>query len=180
MKSGRDLPSREALAQITMLVMDVDGVLTDGRIYFDGEGREYKTFHVHDGAGIAYWHRAGGLTAFISGRGGPAVEGRAEELGIHELHLRTHHKSDALDAILAARDVRVEHVAYIGDDLLDLPVLERVGFACTVPEGRPAVRAAAHMVTHSRAGFGAARDVIEVLLQARGVWDDVVAKGGLP
>lgn len=180
MKSGRDLPDRQTLARISMLIMDVDGVLTDGRIYFDGEGREYKTFHVHDGAGIVYWHRAGGLSAFISGRGGPAVEGRARELGIHEVHLRTHRKSEALDAILASRGLTPDDVAYIGDDLLDLPVLDRVALAATVPEGRSELRAAAHMVTQARAGFGAVRDVVEVLLKARDAWDDVVAKGGLP
>lgn len=174
------MPSIERLANIRALVMDVDGVLTDGRIYFDGEGREYKTFHVHDGAGITYWHRAEGLTAFISGRGGPAVEGRAKELGIHEQYLKTHKKSEALDAFLKARNVREDEVAYIGDDLLDLPVLQRVGFATTVPEARAEVRANVHLVTTVSAGFGAVRDVIEVLLKARGVWDEVVSKGGLP
>jgi len=178
--AGRPLPDRAALARIRLLLLDVDGVLTDGRIWFDHDGREYKSFHVHDAAGIVYWHRTGHLSGFLSGRGGEVVERRARELGVHEVHLRTVHKEAALDDILARRQLRADEVAYVGDDLLDLPVLARVGLAATVPAGRPEVHARAQFVARRPGGFGAVREVIELLLRAKSLWDGVVQKGGLP
>lgn len=177
--AGRPLPPRELLANVQLLLFDVDGVLTDGRIWFDPEGREYKAFHVMDAAGFAYWHRHGGLSGFLSGRGGHVVELRARQLGVHEVHLSTLQKAAALEEILARRGLLAEQVAYVGDDLLDLPVLRRVGFAATVPEARDEVKAVAHFISRRSAGFGAGRDVIEFLLQQRGVFDDIVQRGGL-
>lgn len=176
---GRPLPGSQLLAAIELLLLDVDGVLTDGRIWFDHEGREYKSFHVQDAAGLAYWHRSGGLSGFLSGRGGHVVELRARQLGIHEVHLSTLHKEQVLDDILARRRLRPEQVAYVGDDLLDLPVLRRVGLAATVPEARAQVRAEAHFVSERSAGFGAARDVVELLLERRGLLPAIVQRGGL-
>ncbi len=178
--AGRPLPGRAKLRAIALLLLDVDGVLTDGRVHFDAEGREYKSFHVQDAAGIVYWHRAGGLSGFLSGRGGAVVQQRARELGVHEVHLETLQKERAFDGILRARRLEPLQVAYVGDDLLDLPVLRRCGLAVTVPEGRPEVKRAAHHVTRTGAGFGAVREVVELLLKARGAWAEVVAKGGLP
>ena len=179
-EAGRGLPDRDQLATIKMLLTDVDGVLTDGRVYFDGDGNELKVLHVHDAAGIVYWHRAGGISGFLSGRGGKVVKDRARELGVHEVHLNTHDKSAALDEVLERRGLSVEEVAYIGDDLLDLSVLRRVGLAISVPNGRPEAQAIAHFVTSSPGGDGAVREVVELLLKARGIWDEVVRKGGLP
>ena len=125
---GRQRPDDEALRQIEFLLLDVDGVLTDGRVHFDFEGREYKSFHVHDAAGIVYWHRAGGRSGFLSGRGGEIVARRAEELGVHEVVLGRIDKAAAFDELLARQQITPERVAYVGDDLLDLPVLRRVGF----------------------------------------------------
>jgi 3-deoxy-D-manno-octulosonate 8-phosphate phosphatase (KDO 8-P phosphatase) len=166
------------LAGIRLLLTDVDGVLTDGRIHFDSEGRELKIFHVHDGAGLVYWHRCGGLSGFVSGRGSKVVEDRARELGVHEVWLRCGDKLGAVREILARRSLTPAAVAYLGDDLLDLPVLEHVGFACSVPNGRREVREAAHYVTEARGGEGALREVVELLLRARAQWDDVVRRGG--
>lgn len=177
--AGRPLPPRQLLAAIELLLFDVDGVLTDGRIWFDPEGREYKSFHVMDAAGLAYWHRCGGLSGFLSGRGGHVVEQRARQLGIHEVHLGSIYKEQVFLEILARRGLPAERVAYVGDDLLDLPVLRRVGFAATVPEGRSEVKAEVHYVTNRSAGFGAGRDVIELLLQQRGSFADIVQRGGL-
>jgi 3-deoxy-D-manno-octulosonate 8-phosphate phosphatase (KDO 8-P phosphatase) len=177
---GRPLPDREILAGIRLLLLDVDGVLTDGRIHFDRDGMEYKSFHVHDAAGLAYWHRSGGRSGFLSGRGGEVVERRAKELGVHEVVLKRLDKATAFEEILARQQLTPIEVAYVGDDLLDLPVLQRVGFAVTVPEGRPDLAAAVHFVTQRAAGFGAARCVIDKLLRARGAWDEVVRKAGLP
>lgn len=174
------MPDRAVLAGIRMLLLDVDGVLTDGRLWFDHEGRESKTFHVHDAAGLAYWHRHGGRSGFLSGRGGDVVERRARELKVHEVILHRIDKLAAFRELLARQGLTAAEVAYVGDDLLDLPVLRAAGFAATVPEARPEVLAAAQFVTSRAAGFGAARDVIEVLLDARGKWREIVAKDGLP
>ena len=172
--------TRADLSAIRLLLTDVDGVLTDGRIHFDGEGRELKMFHVHDGAGLVYWHRCGGLSGFVSGRGSKVVEDRARELGVHEVWLRCADKRAALDEILSRRQLEPSVVAYLGDDLLDLPVMAVVGFPVSVANGRAEVRAAAHHVTSARGGEGALREVIELLLRAQQRWDEVVLKGGRP
>ncbi|HEX6811482.1 MAG TPA: HAD hydrolase family protein [Planctomycetota bacterium] len=175
---GRPLPERATLANIEFLLLDVDGVLTDGRIHFDREGKEYKSFHVHDAAGLAYWHRSGGRSGFLSGRGGDIVERRARELGVHEVILNRLDKGAAFQELLARQRLDAQRIAFVGDDLLDLVVLRQVGFAATVPEARAEVVAAAHYVTARSAGFGAARDVIEQLLGARGRWHEIVQRGG--
>lgn len=177
---GRPRPPAEVLQGIEFLLLDVDGVLTDGRVHFDAEGREYKSFHVHDAAGIVYWHRAGGRSGLLSGRGGDVVQRRAEELGVHEVMLGRIDKGPAFDELLQRLELPPERFAYVGDDLLDLPVLRRVGFAATVPQARPEVLAQAHFVSERDAGFGAVRDVVEELLKARGAWQVVVDKGGRP
>lgn len=175
---GRPRPDRAALAAIEFLLLDVDGVLTDGRIWFDGDGREQKAFHVHDASGLVYWHRSGLRSGFLSGRGGDIVERRARELGVHELLLHRRDKEDAFAELLQRQRIDPARVAYVGDDLLDLPVLRLVGFAATVPEARAEVLAQCHFVTDRRAGFGAARDVVEELLKARGAWDAILLRDG--
>ena len=177
---GRPRPERTVLAGIEFLLLDVDGVLTDGRIHFDREGKEYKSFHVHDAAGLVYWHRSGGRSGFLSGRGGDIVERRARELGVHEVMLNRIDKGLAFQEMLARQRLDPQRVAYVGDDLLDLPVLAQVGFAATVPEARAELLDAVHYVARRAAGFGAARDVVEELLRAQGKWDDVVRKEGRP
>ena len=176
----RPLPDQHVLSGIRMLLTDVDGVLTDGRIHFDSQGQELKSFHVHDGAGIVYWHRAGGISGFLSGRGGKVVEQRARELGVHEVYLGRLDKERAFEEILARQKLTPLQVAYIGDDLLDLPVLTRAGFAASVPDARPEVQSRVHYITKSQGGFGAVRDVIEFLLRAQGRFDELVARCGLP
>ena len=113
------LPDVGALRRIRMLLLDVDGVLTDGRIHFDPEGREYKSFHTRDAAGLVYWHRSGHLSGFLSGRGGHVVEMRAKQLGIHEPVLNRIDKERAFEEILARQKLDASEIAYVGDDLLD-------------------------------------------------------------
>lgn len=175
---GRPRPPRDVLAAIEFLLLDVDGVLTDGRIWFDAEGREQKAFHVHDASGLVYWHRSGLRSGFLSGRGGDIVERRGRELGVHELLLWRRDKDAAFAELLQRQRLDPARVAYVGDDLLDLPVLRLVGFAATVPEARAEVLAQCHFVTGRRAGFGAARDVVEELLRARGAWDAILQRDG--
>jgi 3-deoxy-D-manno-octulosonate 8-phosphate phosphatase (KDO 8-P phosphatase) len=177
---GRPRPDRSVLASIEFLLCDVDGVLTDGRVHFDRDGAEYKSLHVHDASGLVFWHRSGGRSGFLSGRGGHVVELRARELGVHEIILRRTDKAVAFGEMLQRQRLDASRVAYVGDDLLDLPVLQQAGFAATVPEARPEVIAAAHFVASRPAGFGAVRDVVEELLRARGAWDRIVQAGGRP
>jgi YrbI family 3-deoxy-D-manno-octulosonate 8-phosphate phosphatase len=169
----------DALRRIRLLLTDVDGVLTDGRIHFDYTGQEVKSFHVHDAAGIVYWHRAGGLSGFLSGRGGAIVEARARELGVHEVHLAQQDKERVFDDILSRRALAPEEVAYVGDDLLDLPVLRRAGVSFAPADARPEVLSVVQFVARVRGGFGVVREAVEVLLRARGRWDAVVQAGGL-
>ena len=178
--AGRPLPDISVLAAVQLLLLDVDGVLTDGRIWFDPSGAEYKSFHVQDAAGIFYWHRAGGRSGFVSGRGAETVARRAQELGVHEVWLGRVDKATVFADILRRLQLPAAQVAYVGDDLLDLQILRQVGFAATVPEGRREVKAVCHYVAERPAGFGAVRDIIEVLLRARGAWDAIVGKEGLP
>ena len=168
----------EQLDRIRFLLTDIDGVLTDGRLYFDHAGHETKVFHVLDGAGFAYWHRAGFLSGFLSGRDCEAVVHRAAGLGVTEIHLGNLDKVPVLEAIAEKHGLALDEFAYIGDDLLDLPVLRRVGFAVSVANGRPEVRDQAHYVTETPGGRGAVREVVELLLKAKGLWDDVVARDG--
>lgn len=178
--AGRPLPERSALRRIELLLLDVDGVMTDGRIHFDAEGREYKSFHVHDAAGLVYWRRSGRRAGFLSGRGGDVVRQRARELALDEVVLERHDKAAAFAEILQRQQLEPAQVAFVGDDLLDLPVLRQVGLACTVPDARGEVAAIAQFVTQRHGGFGAARDVVELLMRAQDTWALVVAKDGRP
>ncbi|MHC5066744.1 MAG: KdsC family phosphatase [Planctomycetota bacterium] len=173
-------PNLETLSRIRLLLSDVDGVLTNGHIQFDGSGCELKTFHVHDGAGFVYWHRSGGLSGFISGRSSKIVEARAEELGIHEVFLGTRDKREVMEDILERREVAADEVAYVGDDLLDLPVMRSVQFAVAPQDARREVIDVAHYVTEASGGRGVIREVVELLLKAQGRWEALVEKGGRP
>ncbi|MCA8957293.1 MAG: HAD hydrolase family protein [Planctomycetes bacterium] len=168
----------EKLTKIRFLLTDVDGVLTNGDLHYDHAGNESKVFHVLDGAGFAYWHRAGFASGFLSGRPCAAVEHRARHLKIHEVHLGNLDKLPVLLDIAARWELQLDEIAYIGDDLLDLAVLRQVGLAVTVPNGRPEVHAAADFITATPGGRGVVREVVEMLLKAKGMWDEVVATDG--
>lgn len=169
----------ERLQAIRALLLDVDGVLTDGRLSFDGEGRELKTFHVHDGSGLVFWNRTGHLSGFISGRDSRVVRDRAQELGVHEVHLGRLEKLSVYQDILQRHGLTDAQVCYVGDDLLDLPILERCGLPFTVPSASPEVKASVAMVTKREGGQGAVREVVETILQAKGIWSRIVAARGL-
>jgi len=175
-----DTELTERLARIRFLLTDVDGVLTDGRLYFDHEGNETKVFHVLDGAAFAYWHRSGLLSGLLSGRDCPAVVHRAQSNGIKEVHLGKLDKIPALLDIQSRHGLDLEEIAYIGDDLLDLPVLRKVGFSATPPNGRPELQAVVHYVTKTPGGFGAVREVVEMILKAKGLWERIVDTDGRP
>lgn len=171
---------RARARRIKLLLMDVDGVLTDGRIYYvpgpKGGLMETKAFHSRDGLGLRLAHAAGLKTGIISGRGSPVVEHRAKELGIHFLQQGALEKLAPYQKILRAAGLRDEEVCYVGDDIVDLPILRRVGLAVGVRDGHPLLRRHAHYVTKRPGGRGAIREVLELLLAAQGKWNPVLKR----
>ncbi len=171
---------RSSFLKVTFLLLDVDGIQTDGRLPFDADGRECKTFHVFDGAGVAYWKRVGHRVGFLSGRESIPVRKRAEELGVHELHLGRGRKIEVLEDICSRLGLSEEQICYMGDDFLDLPVLRRVGVPITVPQARPEVKESCVYITETPAGQGAVREVVELLLKAQGRFQEILEATGLP
>lgn len=143
-------------------------MLTDGRLWLTADGEEQKTFHVHDGQGIALLHRAGLKTGVISGRTSAAVERRGRELGMSYLWQSANDKSKAFDEIIAEAGVSPHECAYIGDDVADVSVMRRAGLAVAVADAVDEARQAAHYVTRLAGGRGAVREVCELILNARG------------
>jgi 3-deoxy-D-manno-octulosonate 8-phosphate phosphatase (KDO 8-P phosphatase) len=154
--------------RIRLLTCDVDGVLTDGRIYVDDDGRETKAFHAMDGVGLSLLAGAGVAVAWITGSPAPAVAHRARRLRVRHVLLDVHDKLAAWNALRAELGVGADECAHVGDDLPDVPVLEACGLAVTVPHAPAPVRAVAHLVTTREAGFGAVREVSDLLLAAQG------------
>ncbi|BAP43518.1 HAD family hydrolase [Pseudomonas sp. 21LCFQ02] len=152
---------------IKLAIFDVDGVLTDGRLYFLEDGSEFKTFNTLDGQGIKMLIASGVTTAIISGRKTPVVERRAKNLGIAHLYQGREDKLVVLDQLLAELNLSYEQVAYLGDDLPDLPVIRRVGLGMAVANAATFVRQHAHGVTRARGGEGAAREFCELILEAQ-------------
>jgi 3-deoxy-D-manno-octulosonate 8-phosphate phosphatase (KDO 8-P phosphatase) len=166
----------ERAARIELLLLDVDGVLTDGGIVYTDGGAELKRFHVRDGSGLKLWQLAGKRAAIVSGRTSPAVTRRAAELGVAPVLQGHADKLVALAAVLIETGLRPEQVCAVGDDLPDLPVLRRCGLAVAVADACPEVRAAADYVAALPGGHGAVRDAIEWLLKLQSRWDSLVEK----
>lgn len=162
-------------ALVRLLVLDVDGVLTDGSINLDDHGVETKRFDVRDGQGIAAWIKLGFEAAIITKRSGRAVEHRMRELGVTRIMQGRANKSAALDELLAATRLTPPEAAYIGDDWPDMPVLARVGFPIAVADAEENVRALAALVTTRRGGHGAVREAIEHIIRAKGLMPDLLA-----
>jgi 3-deoxy-D-manno-octulosonate 8-phosphate phosphatase (KDO 8-P phosphatase) len=161
---------------IALVVLDVDGVLTSGELVFGQDGEMFKTFHAHDGLGIAAAHSVGLKTAIITGRSSKMVEMRSAELKINDVLQGTSNKMQALTTLLAKYNLTLAQVAYVGDDLNDLPIMRQVGLACAVDNAAAEVKCHAHLVTRRAGGNGAVREVIEYILKAQGKWESVVAK----
>jgi len=159
---------------IRLLILDVDGVLTDGRLYFDAQGEPLKVFHVRDGHGIKMAQRAGIEVALLSGRRSEAAFHRATELGIDRFFQGLRDKLAAMKEIEAALQIRLQEVAVVGDELVDLPIMARAGLAVAVADAVPEVLAAAHWVTTNPGGRGAVREVCDLLLKAQGKWEEII------
>jgi len=163
-------------ARIKLLLMDCDGVLTDGLITLLDDGSEQKTFHVRDGHGLVLFHRAGLRSGIISGRTSRAVERRAQDLGVHFVRQGTWDKSKDYEELLSEAGVTDTEVAFIGDDVTDIPLMQRVELAVAVADATEETRAAAHYVTQAAGGRGAVREVTELILKSHGLWADLMRR----
>jgi 3-deoxy-D-manno-octulosonate 8-phosphate phosphatase (KDO 8-P phosphatase) len=169
-----DSEIKKRASRIKLLLMDCDGVLTDGRITFLPNADEQKTFHVRDGQGIVLLHRAGLRSGIISGRSSNLVERRAKELGINFVRQGSWNKIEDFEEILDQANVTAEETAFIGDDIADIPLLMRVGLAIAVADSVPETKRAAHLVTSLNGGFGAVREATDLILQSQQKWVDLM------
>ena len=163
---------------IRLLIMDVDGVLTDGTVFFDDQGRQMRGFSIRDGLGIAMWRAAGGRVAILTSKRSESILARARMLGIDLVEAGDDDKLPGFQRLLEQAGVTASETAYIGDDLLDAPVLRRVGYPVTVPDAPEEVRRLAKLVTARGGGRGAVREAIEHLLRRQGLWERAVAGVG--
>ena len=163
-------------AQIRLVIFDVDGVLTDGRLYLADDGNEFKAFHSRDGHGMKMLQNQGVAVAIISGRRSLAVERRMADLGITYVYMGVEDKLVAFQDLLQRQNLDPAQVAYVGDDVIDLPVMSRVGLAIAVQDADPFVKRHAHWQTPSPGGRGAVREVCELLLEALGRLEQERAK----
>ncbi len=177
--NGSDLtPGQSVQARaraVRMIVFDVDGVLTDGSLFYDDRGEEYKAFNSRDGHGIKMLRASGVETGIITGRTSQVVLHRCRNLGIVHIHQGADDKLEAFGRLLAATGLEARQIAYMGDDLVDLPVMNRCGLAITVPDAPAEVRARCQVVTQAGAGRGAAREACELIMRAQGTWAAQIA-----
>ncbi|WP_460595565.1 KdsC family phosphatase [Geomonas sp. Red276] len=166
----------ERVKKIKLLILDVDGVMTDGRIIFDSNGVESKFFNVKDGHGIKMLQRAGIEVAIISGRESVVVTNRAAELGIKIVYQKSLNKLEPYQKILLATGLTDEEVAFMGDDVIDIPVLRRVGFAAAPADAIAEVLPHVHYVTQARGGWGAVREVCDHIIKGRGLWEEITSR----
>ena len=176
MSFPQDLPADvlTRATRVNALVLDVDGVLSDGRIIYDEFGDELKCFDVQDGSGLILWHRAGLKSAIITARNAKLIKRRAKEMAADFLAQKALKKLPCYEQFLKRFRLSSEQVCAIGDDLMDLPILRRVGFAVAVPNAVEDVKAVSHYVTQRAGGRGAVREVVDLILKARGLWDEVI------
>lgn len=166
--------------EITVFLMDVDGTITDGSVTLlsleSGSTEEIKTFDAHDGQGLSLAHTAGIRTGVITGRGSAALQRRAKELKMEFVYEHQAHKITAYEEILRKTGAKESAVAFLGDDLPDITVMRRVGLAIAVGDATPEVKRVAHYVTNAKGGKGAAREVVELILKSKGIWEEMIDK----
>ena len=166
----------DKIAPVTHLILDVDGVLTDGRIIFDDQGHEMKFFDVKDGHGMKLLMRAGIEIIFLTGRRSSTVDRRAEDLGIKQVYQGAKNKVEIYERILGDGGLSESQVACMGDDITDIPIMRRSGFSIAPADASDYVKAIVDYVTSKLAGRGAVREVCELILQGQGRWNEIVAR----
>lgn len=164
----------EKAANIKLVIFDVDGVLTDGSLFIGDDGQEYKAFNSKDGHGMRMLQDAGVDIAIITGRVSNVVEHRVNDLGIKHVYQGKRQKLPAFEELLEKVNLKPEEVAYVGDDVVDLPVMTKVGLAICVQDGHPFVKKHAHLITEHGGGRGAGRDVCEMILEAKGKLNEML------
>ncbi len=162
-------------AAVKLILFDVDGVLTDGRVVMHSDGTESKSFAIRDGIALVWAQRCKVAVGLLSARYSPTTLHRAAQLGITLVHQGVTSKLEAFERILAAERVTQQEVAYMGDDIVDLAVLARVGFSCAPADAVPEVRSRVDWVSQCNGGCGAARELVELILRAQGSWNTVVS-----
>lgn len=167
---------RRQAQKVKMLILDVDGVMTDGRIIYDNKGNELKCFNVLDGMGLALLYQAGIKVAIITAKGAKAVLRRAADIGAVEVEQNAVDKLAPFRQILQRQNLTAEDICFVGDDLVDLPIMKRAGLAVAVANACAEVKQLAHYVTQKEGGKGAVREVIEIILQAQNKWDGLIEK----
>ena len=163
-------------ARVKLLLLDCDGVLTDGRITLVEGGDEQKSFHTRDGHGLVLLHRAGLRSGIISGRTSNLVTRRAKDLGVAFVRQGALDKLEAFESLLSEAGVEASDVAFVGDDVVDIPLMRRSALAVAVADATEDTRAAAHYVTRLPGGFGAVREVCELILKAQGRWEELMKR----
>ncbi|MGL1930785.1 MAG: HAD-IIIA family hydrolase [Desulfotalea sp.] len=166
----------KVMQNIKAILMDVDGVLTDGSIVYDCKGNELKFFNVHDGFAINRAAQNGIIIYFITARSSEAVARRAQELGIRKVYQGAMKKADVLLEIVKTEGLSFDEIAYIGDDIVDLPIMKRVGLPIAVANACPEVKELASTITTASGGHGAVREAIEMILRQQGIWARIVSE----
>jgi len=161
---------------IKLLLLDVDGILTDGSVTITESGEEIKTFFVRDGSGIRFFRRGGGMVALLTGRGSPAVLRRAEDLDVNTVRLNASVKLPVYLDILKELNVTCDQTAVMGDDLMDLPLMDHCGFAATVADAVDEVKNKAHYIANAPGGRGAVREVVEIIMKRAGTWAGIMQR----
>jgi 3-deoxy-D-manno-octulosonate 8-phosphate phosphatase (KDO 8-P phosphatase) len=165
----------ERAARVRLMIFDVDGILTNGSLHYGPDGETFKTFNVLDGHGIKQLQQSGVATAIISARKSAIVARRAADLGIAHVQQGVHDKLAGFEQLLRDCALTADDAGFIGDDVIDLPVLTRVGFAVSVPSAHAEVRSRVHLVTQCAGGQGAARELCDLIMRAQGTYDAVLA-----
>ncbi len=172
MKTDKDIA--EIAKNIKLLILDVDGVLTDGSIIIDSKGNEIKNFNVRDGHGIKLLIKKGVHVSIISGRYSKVVDFRAEELGIKDVYLKSHNKDIPYRELKKKLSIEDEEIAFIGDDIVDIPVLKQVGLPVAVADSADEIREYAAIITKNPGGRGAVREICDLLLKSKGFWQEIM------
>jgi len=161
---------------IKLVIFDVDGVLTDGSLFYGDDGQEYKAFNSRDGHGMKMLQETGVQIGIITGRTSDVVLHRMKNLNVQHIYQGRLEKLPAFEELINKLEIDIEHVAYVGDDVVDLPIMIRVGLAITVPGAHDLAKQHSHWITTQRAGAGAARDICEMIMKAQGTYDAAMAK----
>jgi len=166
---------KKKAAAVTMLLLDVDGVLTDGSLYYDKDGEAIKRFDVRDGAALVWWKRAGFDVAVLTGRTSPQTDSRCRELGIDKVIQGAIRKLPVFNDFLVSENIGPDKIAFVGDDVHDLPIIKRAGVSFAPVDAVPEVIEKVDVVLDTKGGYGCVREAIEYLLKANGKWEEITA-----